>query len=233
MISTTLSRKWIAACVAVAVWSVYSMVVLASPGAKAAGELSIAGHVTVNGQRVISGGTLFSDSMITTAEKSNATVSIGKLGRVELAPNTNLRLSFSDNSISGLLESGSANLSTLPGVTVSLTTKDGQVVVDGSKATSFTVTKASSNTLVTTQVGLAELRTGGTVKHIAAGENGIAGNPSSLPQADTDDEGLSGGALAVLLIAVGGAVAAILYATTHNNDINFAGGPVTVISPTK
>ncbi|HLE62974.1 MAG TPA: hypothetical protein VI750_07540 [Pyrinomonadaceae bacterium] len=232
MISTTLSRKWIAACVAVAVWSVYSMVVLASPGAKAAGELSVAGNVTVNGQRAISGGTLFSDSMITTAEKSSATVSIGKLGRVELAPNSSLRLSFSDNSISGVLENGSANLSTLAGVTVDVTTKDGQVVVDGSKATSFTVTKASSNTLVTTQAGLAELRTGGTVKHIAAGENGIAGMPTTMPQADAGEGGLSGGALAVLLIAAGGAVAAILYATMHNNDLNF-NGTVNVISPTK
>ena len=39
-------------------------------------------------------------------------------------------------------------------------------------------------------------------------------------------------AIAVLLLAVGGAVAAVLYATLHNNDLNF-GGSVTVVSPTK
>ena len=55
MISKTLSRKCIAACVAVAVLSVYSMVVLASPGASApSGELSISGQVTVNGQKIYS-----------------------------------------------------------------------------------------------------------------------------------------------------------------------------------
>jgi hypothetical protein len=43
---------------------------------------------------------------------------------------------------------------------------------------------------------------------------------------------MSGGALAVLLLAVGGAVAGVLYAAFHNNDLNF-GGSVTVISPTK
>jgi hypothetical protein len=61
MTSKTWSRKFIALVVAVAVLSVYSMVVLAAPGAKASGELSVTGQVTVNGQKVISGGTLFSD----------------------------------------------------------------------------------------------------------------------------------------------------------------------------
>jgi hypothetical protein len=232
MSSTTLSRKWIAACVAVAVWSVYSMVVLASPSAKASGELSVSGNVTVNGLKAISGGTLFSDSSLITAEKSNATVSIGKLGRVELAPNSSLRLSFSDNGISGSLEKGSASVSSLAGVTVNLTTREGLVVVDGSNATSITVTSANDNTLVATQVGSAELRTGGAVKMVAAGENASTGtNP--MPQGPIDDvASLSGGGLAVLLLAVGGAVAAVLYATLHDNDLNF-GGNVTVVSQSK
>ena len=230
MISTTWSRKSIAACVAVAVLSVYSMVVLASPGAKASGELSVSGQVTVNGQKVISGGTLFSDSLITTAESGSATVSISRLGRVELSPNSSLRLSFSDRSISGLLESGIAHVSTLGGVSVNITTKDGIVVADGSKATSFTVNTTHGNTVVATTSGVAELRTGGTVKQIAAGESATAGTPRPLP---ADDEGLHGGKLAVLLLAVGGAVAAILYAAWHNNDINFGGGDVIVVSPTK
>jgi FecR protein len=235
MISTTWSRKSIAACVAVAVLSVYSMVVLASPGAKASGELSVSGQVTVNGQKVMSGGTLFSDSSVITAENSSATVSLSKLGRVELAPNSSLRLSFSDNSINGMLESGSAHVSTVAGVTVNLTTKDGLVSVDGSKATSFTVDSAHGNTVVATEAGLAELRAGGAVKTIAAGENAVAGTPNPIPQGGTagSDSTLSGSRLAVLLLAVGGAVALVLYATTHNNDINFGGGSVNVISPTK
>ena len=102
MISKTWSRKPIAAFVAVAVLSVYSMVVLASPEAKVpSGELSISGQVTVNGQKVISGGTVFSDSVIATAEKSSATVNLSKLGRVELAPNSSLKFSFTDKSITG------------------------------------------------------------------------------------------------------------------------------------
>lgn len=230
MISKTWSRKSIAVCVAVAVLSVYSMVVLAAPGAKASGELSVSGQVTVNGQSVISGGTLFSDSTINTADQSSASVSISKLGKLELSPNSSLRLSFADNSINAMLETGSAHLSTLAGVKVNLTTKDGTVLVDGSQATSFTVNATHGRTSVTTEAGLAQLNAGGSLKQIAAGESATAGMPS--PQGNSGVGGMSGGALAVLLLAVGGAVAAIIYATTHNNDLNF-GGNVTVVSPTK
>ena len=231
MTSKTWSRKFIAVCVAVAVLSVYSMVVLATPGAKASAELSVSGQVTVNGQKVISGGTLFSDSTISTAKDSSASVSINKLGRIDLAPNSNLRLTFTDKSVNGMLETGSAHVSTLAGITVNLTTKDGTVVVDGNQATAFTVNASHGRTSVSTETGLAQLRSGGSVKQIAAGESAMAGMPS--PQGkDDDDDGLSGGALAVLLLAIGGAVAGVLYAAFHNNDLNF-GGSVTVVSPTK
>jgi hypothetical protein len=230
MISKTWSRKSIATAVAVAVLSVYSMVVLAAPGAKASGELSVSGQVTVNGQKAISGGTVFSDSTITTAEQSSASVNISKVGRVELSPKSNLRLSFAANSITALLESGSAQVSTLAGTTVNLTTKDGTVIVDGSQATTFTVSAIRGRTSVATLAGVAQFKAGGAVKQIAAGESATAGVPT--PQTDDDDDDLSGGALAVLLLAVGGAVAGVLYAAFHNNDLNF-GGSVTVISPTK
>ena len=230
MISKTWSRKSIATAVAVAVLSVYSMVVLAAPGAKASGELSVSGQVTVNGQKVASGGTVFSDSTISTAAQSNASVSISKVGRVELAPNSNLRLSFAENSITAMLETGSAQVSTLAGTTVNLTTKDGTVLVDGSQPTSFTVSASRGRTSVATLSGVAQFKAGGTVKQIAAGESASAGIPT--PQTDDDDDDMSGGALAVLLLAVGGAVAGVLYAVLHDNDLNF-GGDITVVSPTK
>jgi ferric-dicitrate binding protein FerR (iron transport regulator) len=229
MISKSWSRKSIATAVAVAVLSVYSMVVLAAPGAKASGELSVSGQVTVNGQKMISGGTVFSDSTISTAAQSSATVSISKVGRVELAPNSNLHLSFAGNSITAMLETGTAQVATLAGTTVNLTTKDGTVVVDGSQPTTFSVSASRGRTSVATLSGVAQFKAGSSVKQIAAGESATAGTPN--PQGD-DDDGLSGGALAVLLLAIGGAVAGVLYAAFHNNDLNF-GGSVTVVSPTK
>jgi DUF4097 and DUF4098 domain-containing protein YvlB len=230
MISKTWSRKPIAACVAVAVLSVYSMVVLASPTAKApSGELSVSGQVTINGEKVVSG-TVFSDSLIATAEKSSATVNLSKLGRVELAPNSGLQLSFTEKGVSGLLESGSANVSTLAGNSVDFTTKDGVVMVDGSQTTSFTVKVVNGVTSLTTHSGSAELRsTSGSVKHVAAGESATAGTKNG--PGDDDDDLTSGETFA--LVALGaGAIAAILWATLHGNDVNF-GGNVNVVSPSK
>jgi len=232
MISKSLSRKMLAACLSVAVFSVYSMIALASPGVRTpAGELSIFGQVTVNGQTAMTGGTLFSDSVIVTAEKSNATVNISKLGRVELSPNSSLRLSFTDKSVTGMLDSGIARVSTLAGVTVNLTTKNGSVVVDGSQPTTFSVNTKDGNTVVSTEFGLAELRAGSEVTQIAAGESATAGTPS--PQGDDDkDDGIRGARLAALLLAVGGAVAAAIIAATSDNDIIVGGGPI-VISPSR
>src|SRR4029079_6507610 len=230
MISKSWSRKSIATAVAVAVLSVYSMVVLAAPGAKASGELSVSGQVTVNGQKVISGGTVFTDSTISTAAQSSASVNISRVGRGELATNSNPRRTCAENSITAMLETGSAQVSTLSGTTVNLTTKDGTVVVDGTPPTTFTVRDSRGRTHVSTLSGVAQFKAGGTVKQVAAGESATAGTPN--PQTDDDDDDLSGGALAVLLLAVGGAVAGVLYAAFHNNDLNF-GGSVTVISPTK
>src|SRR5688500_2180378 len=228
MISKSWSRKSIATAVAVAVLSVYSMVVLAAPGAKASGELSVTGQVTVNSKKVISGGTVFSDSTISTAAQSSASVNISKVGRVELAPNSNLRLSFAENSITAMLETVSAQVSTLAGTTVNLTTKDGTVLVDGTQASTFTVSAFRGRTSVATQTGVAEFRTGNTSKPVAAGESATAGVPN--PQTDDDDDDMSGGALAVLLLAVGGAVAGVLYAAFHSKDFKF-GGLVISVSP--
>jgi len=233
MISKTWSRKPIAVLVAVAILSVYSMVALGSPAAKApSGELSIAGQVTVNGESAVTGGTVFSESIITTAEKSSATVNLSKLGRVELSSSSNMKLSFTDKSISGLLESGSARVSTLPGTSVNFTTKDGVVVVDGSQATSFTVYVVKGVTALTTHSGVAQLHVGSTVKQVAAGESASAGTPLPKNDPGDDDDKMSGGELAALILLGAGAVAGILYAAMHNNDLNF-GGTAIVISPAK
>lgn len=228
MISKSLSRKSIAAFVAVAVMSVYSMVALGG-GKVASGELSISGQVTVNGQKAISGGTLFSGSTLVTAENSSAIVSLSKMGRVELSPNSSLVLNFTDNSVTGMLDKGVANISTVAGISVNITTKDGAVVVDGTQATSFTVSTKRGNTVVSTEAGLAELRSGTATQQIAAGENATAGTPN--PAAD-DDEGISGGALAALLLAAGGAVVAIIIASRDDDEFQFNGSPV-VISPAR
>ena len=228
MIIKSWSRKSISTVVAAAVLSVSSMLVLAAPGAKASGALAASGHVTVNGQKMTSGGTIFTDSIISTADQSSASVSISKVGRVDLAANSDLRLSFAANSITAMLETGSAQVAIFAGSTVNLTTKDGTVVVDGSQPTTFTVSASRERTSVATLSGIAQFRASGSVKQIAAGESATAGVPNS--QQDTDDG--SWGWLWFAIPAVA-AVTVISYVVFDDNDDDLDFGGNVTVSQTK
>jgi hypothetical protein len=237
MISRGWSRKSIAFGVAVAVLSVYSMVTLASQKGTPSGELSVSGDVTVNGQPAISGATVFSGSVIATGVNSSATIGLGKLGRVELLPSTSVKLSFNESSISAGLDAGRVRVSTPAGVSAVVTTKDGSVVADARDAAAFTVDVECGNTIVASQAGHVELRTGDKTAQVAAGTQETAGTPQPGTRCTrlttaTQFGKLHGGALAALLLGVGGAIAAIIIAATHRNNLNF-GGQVNVVSPTK
>jgi hypothetical protein len=228
MISRTWSRKSIAFCLAVAVLSVYSMVVLATPGqlgqTGASGELSVSGQVTVNGQSAISGATVFSDSTVETAKGSSAVVSLGKLGRVELLPGTTLKLSFNETGMTGMLSAGRVRVSSSSGISAVINTNDGSVIADNTQANAFTVDTECGNTIVATQVGKVELRAGDKVSQIAAGSQdtaGVAQPGTRCTRLRTEGmKGIGGGALAALLLAAGGAIAAaILAGRSENNDL--------------
>src|SRR2546423_2709324 len=127
MISRTWSRTPITLSLALAILCTYSMAVLAAPQGQTGptGDLSVVGEVSVNGTSAISGATVFSDSTITTAQNSSAVVSLGKLGRVELLPNSSLKLSFTDKGVSGMLEAGRVRGSSSTRVTARGTAKEG------------------------------------------------------------------------------------------------------------
>lgn len=234
MISRTWSRKSIALCLAVAILSIYSMAVLATPGQTGpSGELSVSGQVSINGQSAISGATVFSDSTVATAANSSAVVSLGKLGRVEVLPGSSLKLSFTDSGLMATLEAGRVRVSN--SLMASVMTKDGSAIADN--ASVFTVDVECGNMVVATQSGNVVLRAAGGDKQIAAGQDGSAGMAAPgtrCTRLKTEGmKGLSGGALAALLLAAGGAIAAaIIVGTSENNNIDIGGG-TTVISPTK
>lgn len=239
MISRTWSRKAIAFCLALAVWSVYSMVVLASPGQQGmpAGELSVSGKVTVNGQSAISGATVFSDSTVTTAENSSATLSLGRTGRIEILPDSSVKVSFTESGIMASLDAGKIRVSTPAGVSANIMTADGSVIASPTQDNGFTVDVECGNTFVATHTGHVEMRGGNQVKQIAAGQDDTMGTQqpgTRCTRLQTEGmRGISGGALALLLLAAGGAIAVALWtALTDNNDLNFGGTPV-VVSPTK
>ncbi len=239
MISRNWSRMAISLCLTIAILSTFSMVALAADAQSAApsGELSVVGEVSVNGTSAISGATVFSDSTVTTAKGSSAVVSLGKLGRVELLPDSSIKLSFTDNSVTGTLEAGRVRYSTSAGTSATVMTKDGSAVADNSQPNVFTVNVECGNTEVATQSGRVELRAGSTVKQIAAGNQDTAGaaQPGSRCTRltrSTSFGALSGGALAALLLAAGGAIAAAVVASTDDSDIG-VGGTAPVFSPSR
>jgi hypothetical protein len=155
------------------------MVVGSSPQATrgAGGKLlQVTGEVTVNGTAAISGATVFSDSTVTTAARSSAVVSLGKLGRVEVLPQTTMKLTFSDNSVAvAMLDSGRVRISSSSNVNSSATTNDGHIISTGNQRNEFVVDTSCGNTFVSVKKGHVELRAGDSVKQIAAGNQDTAG----------------------------------------------------------
>jgi hypothetical protein len=131
MNSKTLIRKALSLCLMVAIYATYSMVTLASTD-KIAGELLISGknsNVTVNGETAQNGRSIFSASTISTPENTSAIINLGKIGKIQLAPNTTANISFTDKGINGDLLNGkitvinaasSVNIKTTEGKTVKL-----------------------------------------------------------------------------------------------------------------
>src|SRR5262245_9010687 len=112
-------QKALTVSLMITVSSFYTLVpvtALAQTGSKATGELSVSGPVTINGTAAISGATIFSDSTIKTSHKGSATVNLGKLGRVQLGPESEMLVRFSDSGVGGNLAAGRAVTSTPAGV---------------------------------------------------------------------------------------------------------------------
>ena len=83
--------------------------------------------ITVNGNSTKSGTTIFSGAEIQTPDGVGATVQLASLGRLDIAPNTNLTLTFSEGNIIVNLKEGYVILTTQKGITGSVRHPDGKV----------------------------------------------------------------------------------------------------------
>ena len=116
-------------CLMLAILASTSMVALAIGDNKSmAGVIIVNGEnttssdsfVTLNGERAFSGRTFFSSGVISTSEKAAATIKLGKLGYINLTPNSVLSLSITENNISGELTAGNVEVFNNEGVTVNI-----------------------------------------------------------------------------------------------------------------
>jgi len=145
------SKKWIrkalSTCLVVATIATSSMVTLAN-SEKITGELLISGKnvsgetqiVKVNGEAAQNGRSIFSSSAIVTPENVGAIVNLGKVGKIELAPDTNFTLAFSEKGIEGRLLAGRitvldasdiVTIKTLDGATLNLVAGESAAATTG------------------------------------------------------------------------------------------------------
>lgn len=245
MLGKNIIRKSITLLTAIAVWSAFSMAVIAAPS-DVMGEITVTGTVTVNGQSVVSNSTVTSGGTIVTGANSSAIVNLGKNGRVEVLSDSSLTLKFTDNSIVAMLMAGKVRVSNAAGIATSVTTRNSTVIADSGQTNTFGVDvgcadeERCTQTYVETTTGLVTLRNGSTDKQVAAGTDATYGNPSQTgckpclrpgTAAPVVTAGLGAGAIAAILLAAAGAVgAAVLLGTDNETEV---GGGAIVISPSR
>lgn len=249
MLGKQIVRKSTTFILTMAILCVYSMVALAATK-DVTGEITINGSVSVNGQTAVSGSTIVSGSTVVTAANSSAIINLGTNGRIEVLDESSLTLKFTGNSITGMLASGKIRVTNAAGIGTTFTTANSTVIADAGQSNTFSIDVGCGDgakcaqTMVETVSGLVTLRNGSIDKNVAAGTDATVGNPSQqgckpclrpnpnpgvFPVA-----GISSGALAAILIAVGAGVgAAIFFGTRGDAFDNIGGGPVTVVSPVR
>ena len=97
--------------------------------------------ILINGHKAVSGTTLLSGSEIQCPDKVGATIDLGSLGRLDIAPNTDLTLTFNASSVTVQLRSGYVVLTTNKGICGLVNTTDGEVFKTDCSKTSSVIAK--------------------------------------------------------------------------------------------
>lgn len=108
-------------------------------GARLMGKLRTRDNkpVLVNSHKARSGTTIMSGAQIQSPDKIGATVDLGPLGRLDIAPNTDLTLTFNPTTVTVQLKSGYVVLTAKTGIKGTVTTREGVVyATDPSKLSS-------------------------------------------------------------------------------------------------
>jgi hypothetical protein len=216
-------QRAVSLCLAITVLGAHATRGGARGAAVLAGSLDCTGRVTVDGRDTITGATFFPGGRVVTADGSEATISLGELGRVRYAPNSDGVLSFAEAATSGHLEGGLLTVSKPVGVSATFTTKDGTVAADAREAAVFSVEVNEGGTVVSSLSGRVQLRSGDGTREVAAGESASAGQGGGAARGN----GLSTGKRWALGLTIGGMIAIIILSLRGDADPppQFGDGP--------
>ena len=231
MLRKNIIHKLITLGTLTAVWCVFSMVALAVP-TDTSGVITVTGQVMVNGQPAVSNSTIMSGATVTTARGSSATVSLGKLGRIEVQEDSSLSLRFSDSDVIAMLDLGTVRVSANSGIGSTVTTKNATFVGDAGQADNFVVLAECSHSHVDTTSGVVTMKQVGNSQQVVAGTTAVAGNlvqtgckPCIRP--DKSNANVSSNLGWLLVLAAGAAGLGIWLGTRG------PGNPINVASPTR
>ncbi len=229
-------RKFIASCVALAIFNAYTVTMTASPARSLQlGDLSVSGQVLVNGQQAITGTTLFPQSTLTTAPDSTAFVNFGHLGRISLPQNSKLSVNFDESRLSGTLEAGGLQVSVSDATSTDISAGSFSIKTEAGAEASYTVQVVGKRATVRTQTGTVELIEGDKRLSLAPGEYFSTGMAAPKPQSQSDDDDDDGAKIAFILLGIGAVAAAIILVVTQeegDNQFDSGGGQVNP-SPTR
>jgi hypothetical protein len=158
------------------------------------------GLIKLNGNDVGPGTTILSGAQVQTPANIGATIQLGALGKLDLAPETSLTLSFGQSSVDVKLDTGYVVLTTMKGIDGTMTTPNGIVSKSDSSKSSTLVGQDDDDKN--------KKKKGGVV----------------LPGSDTGEGilgGISNSAARVFgVIVLGGAITAALIDTLHDRGLN-------------
>jgi hypothetical protein len=194
----SLKNKLIASALAVALSHLSYAVVFA---AQLSGKLITSGNlpVTVNGNSTQGGSSILSGAVIETPDNVSATIQVGDLGEVELAPGTVAVIEFSGNNIKVTLKRGCAALQTNKGTTGSVVNEQGKLYSTNSSAEEGVVGDPDYKTLS----NVAAQSDGSKRRRLPV--CGVLLGSGPIPPPAPVGGGLSGAAIAAILAGIGGA----------------------------
>lgn len=127
-----------------------------------AGKLMGTGHFTIDGEEAQPGASVLSGSTIATGSDGNAVIDLGSLGRIELRPNTTIKVAFAGNSVSVSLDHAGSMAQSLP------TGVAGQLILLGEHARLSVVR------------GEVEVNSAGNARTLHTGEQSTFNNPAEV-----------------------------------------------------
>lgn len=128
--------------------------------------------ITVNGHKSVSGTTLLSGSTLQSPDKVGATVDLGTMGRLDIAPKTDLTLTFHDAVVTVQLRSGYVVLTTNKGICGTVITSDNQSFATDCARTSSVIAKTMD---ANGAEAAAQIGSRGTSGGISGGKLGVVG----------------------------------------------------------